>query len=224
MFANPSDGTHPPSMTRCDCVLREDLLANAERVMPGLSTAPSVTRSSLAEAWSKNIWVTANSQWFSAHLRHVAVRRPPVWAGRVVSDADLVTSWLASTALKGIEILDADAYEASIKYLTLTDLATPPDLLIIRMGVKVARNVACSEVLAEAINMRLHLKRPTWIWDQPDRPLMEGHLFWSSDVDFSLATFQRVSPSKAPTPPPTSPAPVGEDQLSPPVVRKTLRG
>lgn len=186
------DVDRPPAFTRCTCVIREDILANASQVMPGLLTALPVKRSPLVGKTVNNVWITAPERWFSSHLRHVAIRQSPVWVGRVVSDAELVTSWLATVALKGAEIFDADAFGVSTKFLTITDLVTPPDLVVVRMGIKVARNSACAEVLAEAVNLRKHEKKPTWIWDQPDNPLAPGHLFWSGEVSQVLSGFQTI--------------------------------
>jgi hypothetical protein len=208
----------PPKYKRCECVLREDLLANADRVMPGLSVAPPVSRSPLADKWKSNLMIHAPERWFRSHLRHVAIRRPPIWAGRVVSDADLVTSWLASVALKGDVILDPDSHGVSTQYITLADLVVPPDLLVIRMGVKVARNVAANEVLAEAIMLRKHLQKPTWVWALPDFPLAPGHLFWSDEVGRVMSDFlqigaandQALATPESPTEMPIAPKPTSK--------------
>ncbi len=186
------DVEKPPAFARCSCVLKEDIMANASQVMPGLLTALPVKRSPLTNKTNQNTWITAPERWFSSHLRHVSIRQTPVWSGRVVSDADLITSWLANIALKGMDVLDADSYGVSTQFITVPDLVIPPDLLVIRMGVKAARNSACAEVMVEAINLRKHEKKPTWIWDQPEHPLAPGHLFWSGDVGQALSGFQMV--------------------------------
>lgn len=191
---NPPDPPHPPTYKRCSCMLKQDILKNVERGMKGLSKFPKVENSPLMEVVDKNVVVTAGRE-FLPHLRHVAVRMPPSWNFKITSDAELVTAWLGSIALKGRDILDADAYMVSTKYVTITDLVTPPDLLIIKMGVKTARNQAASEVLAEAINLRTHptINRPTWIWEEPHHPLNSGHMFWSDQLGFRLAEeFSRV--------------------------------
>ena len=74
----------------------------------------------------------------------------------------------------------------STKYLTVPDLVEPPDLVVVRMGIKVARNAAASEVLAEALNTRHHAGKPTWLWDGPMQPLTVGHLFHSPEVERAL--------------------------------------
>jgi hypothetical protein len=97
-------------------------------------------------------------------------------------------AWLATVALKGHEIRDPDAAEImsqrSMEFLTLVDLSVPPPLLVIRLGVKSARNQAMPEVLLESIRMRSHEGKPTWLWDQPsgEGQLGEGHLSWSPSV------------------------------------------
>lgn len=196
--AADSSAQHPPVFQRCECVLRKDILANVEKALHGLSTEPVVPSSPLLGKEDSNLLVQAGSE-FRAHLRHVLLRKPLNFSVLVASDAELMTAWLASIALSGKDILDPDAYTVSIEYLTLTDLATPPDLLVIHMGVKVARNVAASEVLAETIQLRMHEGKPTWIWDDPIAPLNAGHLFWSDTVGRLLRRFEVVKDLSSPT-------------------------
>lgn len=188
--ANPP---HPPTFRRCDCAIRKDIIQNVERGLVGLSKVSSIPSSPLLDLDAANLWVTATGGHFLPHLRHLAIRKPVTWNFKVVSDAELVTAWLSTVALQGKDILDADAYMVSTKYLTIPDLAVPPDLLIVRMGVKIARNAASSEVLAEALSTRIHEDKPTWVWDEPDRPLNAGHLFWSDAVARILKPWSRLS-------------------------------
>jgi len=172
---------HPPVFKRCECVLLQDILQNVDRALTGLSKAPVVPSSPLMGFEEKSLLVTAGEE-FLAHLRHVAVRKPVTWSLKVVSDAELVTSWLASVALRGEEILDADAHSVSTRFISIPDLVIPPDLVVIRMGIKVARNAAAPEVLAEAVQSRWHESKPTWIWEEPLCPLGPGNMFWSDTV------------------------------------------
>lgn len=188
-------GPHPPSYDMCSCVLLRELRTNMERAMPGLSHSPVVESSPLLDRERDNLFITANDEWFRAHLRHVVVRNPPTWFARVCSDADLVTAWLATVSLQGNQILDPDANAVSLTHATIADLVTPPDLLIVRMGIKAARNAACSEVLVEAINLRDHAGKPTWVWDTPTQRLVPGHLFHSEAVDGVLRRWERVTES-----------------------------
>lgn len=165
----------PPALKLCTCALHQIVLKNVERGMRGLSKAAKVKSTPLFDLLEDDVWLTASEDWFKAHLRHVAVRSPPSWGFSVVTDADLIQAWLATAALDGKEILDPEAREAverrSLRHLTLVDIAVPPALLIVRLGVKSARNVAMPEVLLETIKQRAHEGVPTWVWDQPDAPL-----------------------------------------------------
>lgn len=209
---------HPPSYDRCPCVLRKDVLANVERGYTGLSKYPVVKTSPLYGLHDTDLWVTSG-KGFLAHLRHVAVRQPTTWLFKVVSDAELVTAWLATAGLGGGEIIDPDAYTVSTKYMSIPDLVQPPDLVVVRMGVKAARNQASPEVLAEALNTRRHEGKPTWVWDQPSHPLNAGHLFWSDEVGRILHNFKRIHGRGSTQS--TPPAPGGPVEKG---ARKSLRG
>jgi hypothetical protein len=191
---------HPPTFRRCECVLRSDLVANAERGLVGLSSAPVISSTPLLGKETQNVWVTAGQE-FLAHLRHIAIRKPITWCFRVNSDAEMVTAWLATLAISGQEIFDADAHTVSTRYMTLPDMVVPPDLLVVRLGVKVARNAAANEVLMEAIQLRMHESKPTWLWDEPHNPLGPGHLFWSDALGRTLSRWERLQrldvPAKA---------------------------
>ncbi len=183
---------HPPTHRRCECVLHLDLLQNAERAYRGLSKATLQPASPHLCKDTHDLWVTAGEE-FLAHLRHIAIRKPATWTMRVVSDAELTTAWLASVALQGKDILDADAYAISTQYITIPDLVVPPDLMVIRMGVKVARNSAAPEVLAEALQTRAFEGKPTWLWDEPHHPLDTGHIYWSDLVGRLLRPWPKMS-------------------------------
>jgi len=191
---------HPPSFRRCECVLRLDILSNVEKGLIGLSSVPILSETPLNGCEGKNLWITSGEEFLS-HLRHIAIRKPITWGFRVNSDAEMVTAWLATIAVNGQEIFDADAYTVSTKYMTVPDMVVPPDLLVVRMGVKVARNAAANEVLMEALQLRMHEGKPTWLWDEPHNPLGPGHLFWSDGLARVLSRWERIQkleiPSKA---------------------------
>lgn len=195
----------------CTCVYYKRVIRNVERGWKGLYKAPRLPKdetSPLEDYWRDDLWVTATNETFKAHLRWLALRRPPSWNFDVVSDSDLMVSWLASAALKGVEILDPDAATVSMRRLTVVDLVEPPSLLVIRLGVKAARNQAMSEVFLEALSHRAHIGRPTWVFDQPDQPLDHTHKCWSSGVEGYLSDWPHFSLDKImiqPTPHPARP-------------------
>ena len=197
-----SDG--PPQVRNCSCVLKRMLLANLERGWRGLTKFPKVASSPLPKLTEKNAWVTAGEPWFRSHLRHTALRQHPHWGFKVVTDTALMQAWLATAALGGLNIIDPDVREdlasTTLAHLTLLDIALPPALLVIRLGVKTARNAAMPEVLAEAIRMRMADELPTWVWDQPNDHLAEGHRCFSEDVKDLLEDWPRVAEGDGPAP------------------------
>jgi hypothetical protein len=183
---------HPPTFNRCDCVRHLDVLENVERGLRGLSKIGSIPSSPLLGMETKDLWITAGQE-FLAHLRHLAIRMPATWMFKVVSDAEITTSWLGSVGLQGKDVLDADAYAVSTRFVSVPDIMVPPDLVIIRMGIKKARLAPAAEVLAEALNIRLHEGKPTWLWDEPFTPLDAGHMFWSDVVGRILRPWPRLN-------------------------------
>lgn len=171
-----------PITKPCVCVLAKDVLKNLDRAWSGLSTAPRVETSPLIDRTWRNTYVTASEETLRAHLKHAAIRQGRNFGLVVCSDATLMTAWLASASLAGKEILDPDAATVSLEKATLVDLVDPPDLLVIRLGVKSARNSAMPEVLLEALAHRSHVGKPTWICDQPTKKLDPSHISFSPDV------------------------------------------
>lgn len=169
----------------CQCVRHRDILANVERGWRGLTQAAKIPESLLFGRGVQSLWITATVRTFKAHLRHVAIRSGTDWRFVVVSDADLMDAWLS-------RIDDRDIYDGDVevlrkqpvtsKYGALVDMVEPPQLLIIVAGVKAARNSAMHEVVMEALRHREHINKPTWVVDQPDYPLANGHISYSPQV------------------------------------------
>jgi hypothetical protein len=124
----------------------------------------------------------------------------PSWYFRVLSDADLMSAWL-SRDIPDDEIYDTDVAESrqggrTSKYNSLEDIIDPPKLLIVRLGVKSARNSAMPEVLLETLMHRQHVDKPLWIVDMPGYLLKSGHIAWDMDVEASMLGWPRVVLSK----------------------------
>lgn len=185
-----------PSVVRCQCVLVRQTVSNIERGWYGLSKAAPLESSPLRGYERKNLWVTAGDTSFKRHLRHVAARMGPDWGFKVVSDKDLITAWLSTIAFKGGEILDpdaaAEAASVSLKYLTIEDLAEPPELLILILGVKAAKNREMPQVLMETLQLRTMRDKPTWVIDQSTNPFRMGHICWSGPVQAALDEFPHL--------------------------------
>jgi hypothetical protein len=190
-----------PRVVSCQCTRVRDIALNVERGWKGLMASPRISETPLMEVADEGgfAWVTADDVLFKAHMRHVAVRMGQGWLFKVVPDADLLTAWLATAAAEGAKIIDPDLAArmapVSTMAITLVDLVDPPEVLVVILGVKAARNSAMPEVLAEAITLRRHAGKPLWIVDQPSKPLVEGHRAWSREVVDLLDGFTRIKMS-----------------------------
>lgn len=187
------------SVEPCECTVLRYLVKNVDRGWKGLLNAANLEGTSPLIDLAKNkgdLWLTADRATLRMHLKHTALRMSPNWRFNVVSDADLMTSWLATAGLAGVKILDPDimasAAPVSLRKLTLVDLVEPPDTLIVVLGVKAARNVAMPEVLAETISIRQSVGKPMWIVDQPSKPFREGHRAWSPEVRECMYEFDTL--------------------------------
>ena len=182
---------------RCVCAKKRDIISNVRSIWPNvdlLTSAPKLEgRSVLKDLVHSSAYITSDIGTFQQHLRYVALRQGPYWFCRVRTDADMMTAWLATAKIKGVEIFDADVADARVKDLELKDLAETPDLLIMWLGVKRARNQATPEALMEILALRDYQDKPTWVVDQPNYPVVnDAHRCYSAEVLTALANYERV--------------------------------
>ena len=188
-----------PKVEPCDCVIVRRVMQNVNRGWEGLLDAPRIEDTPLLEVAeeAEDAWITADTNTFRCHLRHAALRMGPDWDFRVVTDSDLMVAWLASAKLEGLAILDpevaADAAPVSRTKVSLADLITPAETLIIVLGVKAARNAAMPEVLSETLNTRIHERKTVWIVDQPHNRFIEGHRAFDHETQALLTGFSYYS-------------------------------
>lgn len=182
-----------PQAIPCTCVLKRALELQARKAWAGLEVVPAKRTSLLKGKMRDNLVVKADKSDLMLHLRSALAHhaRPEEFV-KVVSDATLISAWLSNLARSDSEIIDPD-YIRELRVASLEDLAESPTLLIIRLGVKTARNSAMPEVLAETIELRQHLGKPTWVVEEPDKPLEEGHISWSRAVEDALDGWERVA-------------------------------
>ena len=168
-----------PQAIQCDCVIDKALDSQAERAWTHLSVAPIRKRSPLNKKCHQNLVVTATPDQLRLHLRSALgqLRNPNLFV-KVIGDHTLMSAWLGSMQIQGMDIADPD-FQRDLKVYSLDDLAEAPYLMVIRLGTKMARNAAMPEVIVETIEIRDHLKKPTWLIVDPAKPLEEGHIYWS---------------------------------------------
>lgn len=184
-----------PISKRCKCVRIRDMAYSLERMLPGLSNpTPTIKTTPLIKHLHENLFITSSFQAFRVHFRHVAIRKPVLWRARIVGDNDLVNAWLGSAKFKGIEILDQDVAEMTLKHLDLSDIALPPELLVIRIGQKISPFRPLPQLIEETIAVRDHHNRPTWILDNPLHSLSSpNHPAYSASLYDRLGTWPTLT-------------------------------
>jgi hypothetical protein len=181
----------------CKCVRTRDIYNNLERGWRGLSRSKYrwEGESPLGEYLEDNLWIRAKERVLRQHLRKLGFELGPSWWFNVFSDADLMDAWLSRVGDE--EVYDPDVQQirrtaVSGRFRALVDLVEPPTLLVLRVGVKAARNAAMPEVFLEALQHRSMVDKPTWIADTPGCPLESGHLTFDSRVGIYLEEWPLV--------------------------------
>ena len=181
-----------PQAIQCDCVIDKSLKNQAERAWTNLSLVPIKETSLLDGENRKNLLISSTRDMLRLHLRTAffKIRNPSLFL-KVVGDHTLMSAWLGSLHAQGVAVADPD-FQRHLKVYSLEDLAESPDLLVIRLGTKMARNSAMPEVLVETLEMREHLNRPTWLVEEPSKPLEEGHLSWSPTLQDMIGGWKKI--------------------------------
>ena len=181
-----------PQAVPCICTLEKALRVQADKAWRGLSVYP-VKPSVLSGKMGESVLITGYQTDFLLQLRGaMAERSRPHEFVKIVSDADCLSAWLGSAKLAGEEMADPD-FQHDLNVFSLQALAEPCNLLVVLLGVKVARNSAMSEVLHETIRVRQFLNKPIWLVQEPNKLLEEGHLAWSRAVDSAMDGWPRIS-------------------------------
>lgn len=179
----------PGTTQFCECVYKRDLMDNLKRGWKPLTRVKSTKNSPFVGKTRQNWWFRCGSKELAGHVRAAVLRHSPRWRFSVITDADIMTTWLYSAN----EVFDADVGRARLKgdnnASRVSDLVEPYDLLIIRLGFKAARNVATPEVFLEALLHRENLDLPTWVIDTPTAPLRSTHRAWDEGVQEHMADY-----------------------------------
>ena len=181
-----------PAAIQCECVLERALKVQAEKAWTNLGLVPVKDSSILDGKTTKNLLISSHQNMLRVHLRTAFSNlKTPSLFMKVIGDHTLMSAWLGSLHAQGLAVADPD-FQRHLKVYSLEDLAESPHLLIVRLGTKMARNSAMPEVLVECIEMREHLKKATWLVEEPTKPLEEGHLSWSPTLQLMIEGWERV--------------------------------
>lgn len=183
--------------TPCACAHRRQLADAIQRCWPAdvikaarFKPAASV----LTGRTGMNLWVRAERDVLAAHLARALPELGRIELVRIASDADLATAWLARAGdkVRDEEVREAMSRDDEDRFERLVDLAAPPALLIVQLGVKAAALKDLPGLVIEAIHLRQQRGRPTWVVDTATKPLAPGHLAYSEEIARLLAMWPQV--------------------------------
>lgn len=175
----------------CECSFDYQRLKNMERIWKSLSEAkeiPNLRKNPpLQGLTNRDLWITAQKETFKAHLKAVCFNMPVLWDARVFSDKDIAGAWLNPRRAQGHKIFDTELESVTIQAMDIDELVQPFEFVVLLLGVKTAPNKEMPNLLLEALNIRRHINRPTWIVDQPDRRIDDmAHLAYSETLEGML--------------------------------------
>lgn len=208
----------------CACLKKQEELEELERIWRTLSEVDPVTSTKLAPhckgAVPQDIVILSTAQDLKAHLGRLLRDLPDLRRQtRIVSDLDLVSAWLAHVDVIFDSEVSNHRDDPEDQYTRLVDIAGPSRLLIIQLGVKSARNVATPEVIMEAIRLRAHRGKATWIVEDPECPVQPGSISYSSQLFQILRELPQVDLGSTPRfvcPQNAQPERKAEESRSPP--------
>lgn len=175
------EGLRIPATKPCPCVEDRDRLDNMQKRWKGLALKMPVPSSPLQGREGGNLRITATQETLRAHFHRVCMDHTPGWHFAVESDRELAKAWLYTAKIND-EAYDPDVALDAPKYRSLEDLSDNFDLLILFVGIKAARNSASPELLVDVVQGRDFLDRVTWVVDDPNFPLVPGHISYSENA------------------------------------------
>jgi len=175
----------------CHC-MRTDVVAS--RLGPWLSKAERILITPLEGRHKENLLLLARPKTANAHLRKVLEGLPGL-TFHDITDADILDAFLGKSDL--VEVVT----EADREHGSLADLVRPPDLLILRASIVSYPNKALPGVFLQALRLREHAGKPTWLVFSPGQPFSQDHLCWSEAGDayvddlFALVSLEKDVPT-----------------------------
>ena len=170
----------------CVCLKRERLLSFLGPLARYKHAKSGLWDPTTGEDWTtKDVFLEGDWTECCRHLKWVLAgkyRTTPNFNYRIVDDAKLLKVWLGDYAYKSRSMANRDRVEV---YNNLADLLEDPSLVIIRLGVMAYANRAAGDVFYEALQVRSHLGKPTWVCEGSIL-YAPGHRFYSEGAHTML--------------------------------------
>lgn len=161
--------------TPCACTLRYLYYKSLGSAM---YHATKIDDSVLENHLGKDVFIKGNRRDVLPHLRITLIKQGTGFFHRVTNDSELIDAWLSKDKESS-----KNAGSTGITYTSLRDLVEDPTLLIIFLGVLSYSNRALPGVLLEALRIREHAGKPTWIIATHKTPFKPGHFAYSPETE-----------------------------------------
>lgn len=181
----------------CPCTVAVRRRQQLDKISPGLSMLAPAADSILAGRLRHDLRVRADRPVLLAHLAR-ALQGGPVPSIRIVTDLDVASTWVANAKqVRDSEVADHRDREEVDGFSRIVDLAAPPQLLVLLLGVKTAEMRGLGGVVQEVVQCRAQRGKPTWVVDSDSRPYGPASAAWSADLGDLFSTWPGVRLSSA---------------------------
>jgi len=107
----------------------------------------------------------------------------------IVDEQELLAAYVGSM---GKASKSADY--VGVIYNNISELVSPPDLVVVRLNTLSNKNKAAAGVLIDAVKTRVDYGKPTWLLCDIDRPFNQASFSYSDElIEIVAANFKRIS-------------------------------
>jgi hypothetical protein len=186
--------------TECRCLLAKRLIRHLGPEIAGVPFPRENWQSFLftpkGEDYTiRNVVFKAYWRDLLPHLKWALGCKGPMFRFKILTDEKLRTVYVGAESYTSRPRSKRDDMATNN---SLNDiLGEEIDLVIIRLGFLGYKNVAMPGILKESLMLREISRKPTWIVESPDAPLVPGHFAYSEDVfEYILQRFTSVKISE----------------------------
>lgn len=165
----------------CQCSFIKRIAAAMPSYIRKAEIQPSHLALPIMNQMKKHLMVVSSWADMKAVIKALIISNPKKFI-KITSDREIRDVYVGSKsrAAKGDE--DGKIYNS------LEDLMDPPDLMIVRLNELSYKNKAASGALEEAVSYRTDRDRPTWLFNDMDKPFTAGSHAYSDSVSDLIKT------------------------------------
>jgi len=159
----------------CQCAFIKRMASTMPSFLRKAEIQPAHLELPVLKAIKRHVMVVAAWPDMKAVIKAAMLKHPHMFI-KITSDREIRDVYVGSKskAAKGED-------NGSI-YNSLEDLMDPPALMVVRLNELSYKNKAASGALEEAISYRTDRDRPTWLYNDMDKPFTVGSIAYSDSI------------------------------------------